>query len=54
MHETSFGPGHTPLEKLLALPEALREKMLVVHLPEGFQPIDELEFAQQGQVYPVG
>jgi ribonuclease BN (tRNA processing enzyme) len=54
MHETSFGPGHTPLAKLMELPEALRQKMLVVHLPEGFEPIDELEFAQQGQTYQVG
>ena len=53
MHETSFGPGHTPLEKLLELPEELRDKMLVVHLPEGFAPIDELEFGRQGQTYRV-
>lgn len=54
MHETSFGPGHTPLEKLLGLDEELREKMLVVHLPEGFQPIDAIEFARQGEIYRVG
>ncbi len=53
LHETSFGPGHTPLDKLMALGEELRQKMLVVHLPEGFEPIDELEFAQQGQTYTV-
>ncbi len=54
MHETSFGPGHTPLNKLMELPEELRQKMLVVHLPENFQPIDEVEFARQGATYQVG
>lgn len=53
MHETSFGPGHTPLNKLMELPAELRQKMLVVHLPEGFEPIDELEFARQGHTYAV-
>ncbi|MFP4597496.1 MAG: MBL fold metallo-hydrolase [Persicimonas sp.] len=54
LHETSFGPGHTPLEKLMGLAEDLREKMLVVHLPEGFQPIEALEFGQEGKTYSVG
>lgn len=54
LHETSFGPGHTPLEKLMGLPEELREKMVVVHLPEGFQPIEELEFGEEGKTYSVG
>jgi ribonuclease BN (tRNA processing enzyme) len=54
LHETSFGPGHTPLDKLMELPAELRDKMRLVHLPEGFQPIDEIAFAQQGDVYPVG
>lgn len=54
IHETSFGPGHTPLKNLMMLPDALREKMLVGHLPENFMPIEELEFARQGQRYTVG
>lgn len=54
LHETSFGPGHTPLKDLMALSPELRQKMLVVHLPEFFKPIQELEFARQGLVYPVG
>jgi len=54
IHETSFGPGHTPLKDLMALPAGLREKMIVGHLPENFMPIDELEFARQGARYSVG
>lgn len=54
LHETSFGPGHTPLKDLMELPAELRQKMLIVHLPEFFQPIDALEFATQGAVYTVG
>jgi ribonuclease BN (tRNA processing enzyme) len=54
MHETSFGPGHTPLKNLMELPAELREKMLVVHLPENFRDIEELEFGRQGRVYEVG
>ncbi|AWV90990.1 MBL fold metallo-hydrolase [Bradymonas sediminis] len=54
LHETSFGPGHTPLKDLMALPVELREKMIVGHLPENFADIDELEFARQGARYSVG
>lgn len=35
VHETNLG-AHTPYEKLAALPAALREKMRLVHYPDGF------------------
>jgi ribonuclease BN (tRNA processing enzyme) len=57
VHETSPGPAHTNLAELRKLPEALREKMLVVHLPDdvlGLESEVDLEFAEEGQVYEVG
>lgn len=34
-HETNFG-AHTPYEKLAALPAALRQKLHLIHWPDGF------------------
>jgi ribonuclease BN (tRNA processing enzyme) len=31
IHETNYGPAHTPYEKLAALPEQLRKKMRLIH-----------------------
>ncbi len=38
VHETSAPPTHTPLEHLNALPPAVRSKMALVHIPDGFDP----------------
>jgi ribonuclease BN (tRNA processing enzyme) len=54
LHETSFGPAHTPLESLRELPRDLRERLLVVHMPDGFEEPDDLTFARQGARYSVG
>lgn len=35
VHETNFGV-HTPYDKLAALPEALRQKMRLIHFPDSF------------------
>jgi len=35
IHETNLG-AHTPLDALVALPEALRAKLRLVHYPDGF------------------
>lgn len=35
-HETNHGPAHTPCGLLAALPEALRSRMRLVHVPDGF------------------
>lgn len=50
LHETSFGPAHTPLFSLLELPESIRKKLWVAHLPDELngQNPDELKFAHQG------
>lgn len=56
IHETSYGPGHTPLFELLDLPDEIREKMLVVHLPEDLDEVSDevaIEFAEEGRVYRV-
>ncbi len=36
IHETNFGPAHTPYEKLAALPAQLRAKMRLIHYPDSF------------------
>jgi ribonuclease BN (tRNA processing enzyme) len=36
IHETNFGPAHTPYAALAALPAALRERMRLIHYPDGF------------------
>lgn len=55
VHETSFGPAHTPLFRLLGLPEAVRRKMLVVHVPDSLtEPATEIRFAREGAIQVVG
>ena len=55
IHESSLGAAHTPLHKLMALPEAIRHKMIVVHYPDDLadQPIEGLTLATQGRAYEV-
>lgn len=36
IHETNFGPAHTPYERLAELPAALRAKMRLIHYHDGF------------------
>ena len=56
LHESSLGPAHTPIERLEALPQALRDKLLVVHYPDAFMARDDLQvtLARQGQRVIVG
>lgn len=53
-HETNFG-AHTPLAKLVTLPEVVRRKLHLIHWPDGFDvegsPIPTL---QDGDVVDVG
>lgn len=55
IHESSLGPAHTPLERLMELPEEMRRKMLVVHYPDALIGADlgPLTLATQGQTYTV-
>lgn len=38
VHETSPAPAHTPVAHLNGLPQALRARMALVHMPDGFDP----------------
>lgn len=38
VHEANTGPAHTPIEELNALPDAVRRKMRLIHLPDDFDP----------------
>lgn len=55
IHESSLGPAHTPLERLVALPEAVREKLLVAHYPDAIAEATGLgvTLAVEGSVYEV-
>jgi hypothetical protein len=50
-HEASYGPAHSPLEKLEELPEELRKKLRIVHLPDTFETSKVLSFAKEGETY---
>jgi ribonuclease BN (tRNA processing enzyme) len=53
IHETNLGI-HTPYEKLAALPESLRQKMLLIHYPDDFALEGRaIEPLQQGRIYDV-
>ncbi len=53
VHETNYGL-HTPYEKLAALPEDLRSKMLLTHYPDDFDKAGSvIEPLEQGRLYLV-
>ena len=54
VHETSFGPAHTPLHQLVAQPADVRAKLLIAHYPDSVTEPEELTFAREGSVYEVG
>lgn len=49
IHESNLGPAHTPYESLAALPAALRRRMRVTHLPDGFEPDGAVQPLVQGK-----
>jgi ribonuclease BN (tRNA processing enzyme) len=52
-HETNTG-GHTPYEQLLSLPETIRNKMMLVHIPDEFDTTScAIPCAMEGQVYSI-
>ncbi len=56
LHETSYGPGHTPLFELANLPDETREKLRVVHVPDDLWEIEDeidVDFAREGEIYRV-
>ncbi len=54
IHETNFGPAHTPYEALAALPAPLRARMRLIHYPDGFDGEGSAVAAlREGDVLPV-
>lgn len=53
-HETNHGPAHTPLARLLEAPAALRAKMRLVHVPDGFdEAASEIPVAAEGSALEI-
>lgn len=51
VHETNDGPAHTPLADLEALPEDVRRKLHLIHVPDAFDPTaTRLPVLYEGQV----
>ncbi|HWB20068.1 MAG TPA: MBL fold metallo-hydrolase [Phycisphaerales bacterium] len=51
VHECNRGPAHTSIEELNALPESIRKKMHLIHLPDDFDSnLTEIAMLKAGQV----
>jgi ribonuclease BN (tRNA processing enzyme) len=51
IHETNFGPAHTPYASLAALPAELRAKMRLIHYADGFDTASSvISPLQQGEI----
>ncbi len=51
IHETNFGPAHTPYAALAALPAELRARMRLIHYPDSFDIAASTIIAlQEGQI----
>lgn len=49
IHETNHGPAHTAYEDLAALPQRLRDKMMLIHYSDRFdQSASVIELAKEG------
>lgn len=53
-HETTPSPIHTRYEELLELPDEIRRKMMLVHMPDSFdRAASQIPCAQAGVLYTV-
>jgi hypothetical protein len=53
LHETNYGI-HTPLEKLVSLPEAQRARMRLIHYPDTLDPdAAPIACAREGDAYTL-
>ena len=51
VHESSPGPIHTPIESLNSLPDELRAKLRLIHLPDDFdRSATDIEILAEGDV----
>jgi ribonuclease BN (tRNA processing enzyme) len=54
VHEANLGPGHTSVDKLMALPPSLRDRIRLVHTPDGFDATTNgIPVLHAGQVITV-
>jgi ribonuclease BN (tRNA processing enzyme) len=55
IHETNLGPAHTPSAALAELPAELRERMRLIHFPDGFDPASSaIRPLNEGEVLRLG
>lgn len=51
VHETNSPPAHTPIDPLNAMPESIRRKMRLSHIPDDFDPASSpIAVLRQGEV----
>lgn len=54
VHETSPPPTHTPIEPLNALPESIRSRMRLMHMPDDFDAgCTTIPCLRQGEVITI-
>lgn len=54
VHEVNYGGAHTPYEKLIGLPDAVKAKMWLVQYSDLFDPdASAIEALREGRAYPI-
>ncbi len=54
VHESNVGPAHTPIDELNALPQSVRKKMRLIHLPDDYNPqSSDIRPLEEGEVIEV-
>ncbi|MHC4446891.1 MAG: MBL fold metallo-hydrolase, partial [Planctomycetota bacterium] len=54
VHESNVGPAHTPIAALNGLPDDLRTKIRLIHLPDDFDPsVTDMRMLREGEVVEV-
>ncbi|MDK2971836.1 MAG: hypothetical protein PWP23_1591 [Candidatus Sumerlaeota bacterium] len=55
VHEAGEGTGHAALDKLQALDESVRRKIVLIHVPDAYHERDlEFPILEEGRLYEVG
>ncbi len=55
VHESNVGPAHTAIEALNGLPDDLRTKIRLIHLPDAFDPsVTDIRMLREGEGVEVG
>jgi ribonuclease BN (tRNA processing enzyme) len=54
IHETNLGPAHSAYTSLANLPADLRERMRLIHYPDGFDSkMSAIQVIREGEVHNV-